>query len=63
MPGILCVIVCDDGLRCAADWPSCTGPQRCIDEGGCFWRKYHGIPPDKLTARKCEPVPDEELDD
>jgi hypothetical protein len=51
--GLLCVTVCEDGLRCGGDWPHCVNPLRCIDEGGCFWRYFHGIPTDKMR-KKCD---------
>ena len=51
--GILCVTVCEDGLRAGSDWPKCTGPLRCIETGGCFWRRWHGIP-DHQMRRNCD---------
>jgi len=55
--GILCVTVCEDGLRAGNDWPKCTGPLQCIESGGCFWRRWHGIP-DHQMRRNCDVVLD-----
>lgn len=49
--GLLCVAVADDGLRCGESWPRCMGPWQCIEAGGCFWRRWHGIPADKMRKR------------
>lgn len=43
-----------DGLRCAKDWPSCIGEADECQRLGCFWRRWHSIPADKL--RQSVPV-------
>lgn len=55
----LCVDVAGDGVYCGKEWPI-----RCVRPGwnepiahcqarGCFWRKFHQLPP-RLFARPVE---------
>lgn len=52
-PRLLCTTVCDSGLRCGEDWPKCVNIMGCI-EHGCFWRRFHEIPPEKLRGLDVE---------
>jgi hypothetical protein len=54
-PRLWCTTVCDDGLSYGASMPGphCTGVQRCLDRGGCFWRSWHKLPPD-MMRKKCD---------
>lgn len=52
--GLPCTLVADDGLYCGKGFEvRCTGPWRCIETGGCFWRRWHGIPAGKMS-KKCD---------
>ena len=51
--GLPCTLVCDDGIHCTGFEVRCTGPWRCIEAGGCFWRRWHQLPPDKMR-KKCD---------
>lgn len=39
-----CTVVCDDGLSGGKVFTvHCVGPWRCIEDGGCFWRRFHKL--------------------
>ena len=48
---LLCSAVCNDGLKCGPEWPNCVNIVKCVERGGCFWRGWHGIAPDKMLLR------------
>lgn len=50
-----CKIVCDDGLSYGAAMagPHCTGIVRCVEAGGCFWRRFHSLPAHMMRG-KCD---------
>ena len=51
--GLPCTLVADDGMYCGTSFEvRCTGPWRCIEAGGCFWRRWHQLSADKM--RKCD---------
>lgn len=42
--GLPCTLVCDEGLSGGAVFTvRCVCPWRCLDVGGCFWRKFHKL--------------------
>jgi len=46
---LLCTQVSPDGLKCGDTWPRCVNIMGCV-ERGCYWRRWHGIPPDKMKV-------------
>jgi len=46
----LCVDICEDGLRCAPEWPHCANTHLCTQERHCFWRAFHQIPSNQMRA-------------
>jgi hypothetical protein len=51
---MLCVDYAPDGLKCAPTWPTCcTKDGSCLTKG-CFWRRFHQIPADKMRMAEAK---------
>ena len=47
----LCADTVADGLHVARDYPHCVNSMTC-QAFGCFWRRFHQLPPDKYRRKE-----------